>query len=324
MIVNFHQGRLTINIKEKRGVTIDMFKFLKKKTSLIFVLVLSLVLVACGDAGNGATDDQEVDENIGETDLELVYVEWDTEVASTHVIAHVLEEQGYNVDRTPIDNAIMWEAVANGDADGMVAAWLPGTHGNLYDEYHEDMDHLGVNLEGAKIGLVVPEYMEDVNSISDLNDFTDEFNGSIIGIEPGAGVVQAAERSLDEYELEGWSVDTSSSGAMATTLRQTYTSEEPIVVTGWSPHWKFAEFDLKYLEDDLGTFGDAETIDTFVRFGLEEDSPLAYEILDNFYWDSDDMEEVMLDISEGTDPHDAAEAWVEANRDKVDEWIPAE
>ena len=306
-----------------------MFNFSWKKTSLIFVLVLSLFLAACGNDGdNGATDettdDQEVNGDLGETDLELVYVEWDTEVASTHIIAHVLEEQGYNVETTPIDNAIMWEAVASGDADGMVAAWLPATHGDLYDRYHEEMDHLGVNLEGAKIGLVLPEYMEDVNSIADLNDFTDEFGGSITAIEPGAGVVQAAEQSLEDYELEGWSVDTSSSGAMATTLRQAYNNEEPIVVTGWSPHWKFAEFELKYLEDELNSFGDAETIDTFVRIGLEEDSPLAYDILDNFYWDSADMEEVMLDISSGSSPEDAAATWVEANRDKVDEWIQAE
>jgi len=306
-----------------------MFNFSWKKTSLIFVLVLSLFLAACGNDGdNGATDettdDQEVNGDLGETDLELVYVEWDTEIASTHVIAHVLEEQGYRVETTPIDNAIMWEAVASGDADGMVAAWLPATHGDLYEQYHEKMEHLGANLEGAKIGLVLPEYMEDVNTIADLNDFTDEFGGSITAIEPGAGVVQAAEQSLEDYNLEGWSVDTSSSGAMATALRQAYSNEEPIVVTGWSPHWKFAEFELKYLEDDLNTFGDAETIDTMVRFGLKEDSPLAYEILDNFYWSSDDMEEVMLDISSGSSPEDAAATWVEANRDKVDEWIPAE
>src|SRR5699024_1002296 len=123
-------------------------------------------------------------------------------------------------------------------------------HGDLFEEHQDQLDHLGANLEGAKIGLVVPEYMEDVNTIEDLNNFTDEFNGTIIGIEPGAGVVQAAERALEDYDLEGWTVETSSSGAMATALGQAYNNEEPIVVTGWSPHWKFAEYDLKYLEDE--------------------------------------------------------------------------
>lgn len=299
-----------------------MFKFSWKKISLLFVLSLSLILAACGEGNdNGATGDEEGNGNLGETNIELVYVEWDSEVASTHVVAKVLEEQGYNVVTTPIDNAIMWEAVASGDADGMVAAWLPATHGDLYEEYQDQIDQLGVNLEGAKIGLVVPEYMEDVNTIADLNDFTDDFNGTITAIEPGAGVVQAAERSVDEYGLEGWTVETSSSGAMVTALGQAYSNEEPIVVTGWTPHWKFAEYDLKYLEDPDNVFGEAETIETMVRLGLEEDSPLAYQILDNFHWEATDMEEVMLDISEGTSAEEAAETWIEANRDKVDEWI---
>lgn len=136
-----------------------MFKFTWKKSGLILVLSLALILAACGGGDdNGATDDDNegASDNLGDTDIELVYVEWDSEVASTHVIAHVLEEQGYNVTRTPIDNAVMWQSVASGDADGMVAAWLPATHGDLYEEYQDQVDQLGVNLEGAKIGLVVP------------------------------------------------------------------------------------------------------------------------------------------------------------------------
>src|SRR5699024_4078500 len=97
--------------------------------------------------------------------------------------------------------------------------------------------------------LIVPEYM-DVNSIEDLSD---EAGQEITGIEPGAGVVAASERSLDDYDnLEGWEVVTSSSGAMTTELGQAYDSEEEIVVTGWTPHWKFQTYDLKYLEDPEG------------------------------------------------------------------------
>ena len=151
--------------------------------------------------------------------VELVYVEWDTEIASTHVVGKVLEDLGYDVELTPLDNAVMWEAVATGEADGMVAAWLPGTHGAQMEQYGDQVVDLGPNLEGAKIGLVVPSYM-DVNSIADLSE---EASQVITGIEPGAGVVAASERALDEYEnLDGWVVQTSSSGAMATALGQRF------------------------------------------------------------------------------------------------------
>lgn len=296
-----------------------MFKKSWKHVGLMLILALTLVLAACG--GDDTTEEAVDEGNLGEKDIELVYVEWDSEIASTNVIAQVLEEKGYNVNIRGIDNAIMWQAVANGDADGMVAAWLPATHGDLYEEHKDDLVGLGPNLEGAQVGLVVPEYMEDVHSIADLADFTDEFGGTITGIEPGAGVVQAAEQSLEDYNLEDWTVATSSSGAMATVLGQAYGNEEPIVVTGWTPHWKFAAYDLKYLEDPEGSFGGAETIETFVRQGFEEDSPAAYEILDNFFWEPIDMETVMLEVTDGATPEEAAANWIENNREKVDAWL---
>ncbi|MFP3360313.1 glycine betaine ABC transporter substrate-binding protein, partial [Planococcus sp. SIMBA_143] len=89
---------------------------------------------------------------------------------------------------------------------------------------------------------------------------------------------------------------------MATELGQAIDNGEEIIVTGWTPHWKFQTYDLKYLEDPEGVFGEAETINTLAREGLEEDAPRAYEILDNFYWETGDMEEVMLEIEDGADP----------------------
>lgn len=151
-------------------------------------------------------------------------------------------------------------------------------------------------------------------------DYGEEMNYTITGIEPGAGVVQAAENSVDVYDLDDWTVDTSSSGAMATALGEAIKNEEPIVVTGWSPHWKFAEYDLKYLEDPEGVFGDEETINTMVREGLKDDMPEAYELLDNFNWSPDDLEEVMLMVSEGQEPEEAAQAWIDENEDAVNEW----
>jgi glycine betaine/proline transport system substrate-binding protein len=291
-----------------------------KRLGLVAGLSLTLFAAACGadeDTGdNGDTEGDDGAETAG-GEIELVYVEWDTEVASTHVIGKVLEDEGFDVTVTPLDNAVMWEAVANGEADAMVAAWLPATHAAQYEEYGDQVDELGVNLEGAKIGLVVPEYM-DVDSIADLDQ---EANQIITGIEPGAGVVAASEQSLEDYNLEGWEVQTSSSGAMATELGTAIDNEEEVIVTGWSPHWKFAAYDLKYLEDPEGTFGEAETIETMAREGLAEDMPEAYSILENFYWESEDMEEVMLEISEGASPEDAAAAWVEENQDTVSEWV---
>ncbi|MDC3420148.1 glycine betaine ABC transporter substrate-binding protein [Aquibacillus koreensis] len=312
-----------------------MLKLQWKHFGLVAVLILALFLAACGGdeeetENEGTTDntgsentEENTEENtgvaLGNEELELVYVEWDSEVASTHVIANVLASQGYDVEVTPVNNAAMWEAVASDEADGMVGAWLPGTHEAQFNEFGEEVVQLGANLEGAKIGLVVPAYME-ATTIDDLADFADDLDNKITGIEDGSGVVAASRDAIADHGLEGWEVQTSSSGAMTTVLGEAISNEEPIVVTGWTPHWKFAEYDLKYLEDPEESFGGAETIETMVRQGLEEDSPAAYQILDNFEWTPADMESVMLEVMNGTSPEDAAANWVENNQDTVDEW----
>ncbi|WP_016838370.1 glycine betaine ABC transporter substrate-binding protein [Ureibacillus thermosphaericus] len=287
----------------------------KKLKMIGLALGLSAALAACG---NGSSNDVDNSNKEEDKEINLAYVEWDSEIASTHVIGKVLEDLGYDVTLTPLDNAIMWEAVANGEADASVAAWLPVTHGEQYEAYKDDIVDLGENLSGAKIGLVVPEYMENVDSIEDLNKHA---NMQITGIESGAGVMQATERALQEYEnLADWELVPSSSGAMAVALGEAIKNKEEIVVTGWTPHWKFAKYELKYLEDPKGVFGGEETINTFVRKGLEDEMPDAFKVLDNFHWTTADMESVMLDISNGMSPADAASKWVEENAEKVAKW----
>lgn len=250
--------------------------------------------------------------------IRLAYVQWDTEVASTNVIAQVLEDEGYQVEMTPLDNAVMWEAVANKRADAMVAAWLPNTHASQYKKYKDQLVDLGANLKGAKVGLVVPSYMK-VDAISDLSD---EAGKKITGIEPGAGVVSGAKKTLKAYDnLSDWQVETSSSGAMVVALDKAIKNKEDIVITGWSPHWMFAKYDLKYLKDDKQSMGSAEEIHTMTSKDFAKEHQKANQILDNFHWSTKDMESVMLAIQNGKEPKQAAKDWIKDNPEKVKAWV---
>ncbi|SER86221.1 glycine betaine ABC transporter substrate-binding protein [Salisediminibacterium halotolerans] len=151
-------------------------------------------------------------------------------------------------------------------------------------------------------------------------DYGEELDYTITGIDAGAGIMSGAEQALEDYGLEDWSVQASSDAAMTQALADAYENEEPIIVTGWTPHWKFSDFDLKFLEDPELSFGEAEDIETFVRQDLQDDEPEAYEVLDNFNWEGEHMNEVMLEINEGADEDEAARNWVEENEDLVSEW----
>lgn len=147
-----------------------------------------------------------------------------------------------------------------------------------------------------------------------------QVNYEIIGIDPGAGIMKATSQAIDTYGLEDWTLIEGSGAAMTAMLDKAIKAEKPIIITGWTPHWMFAKYDLKYLEDPQKVFGEAEEIRTLARLGLKEDHPTAYEFLDRFEWTSDEMGAIMTAIQEGQDPAEAAKAWADENSDRVDTW----
>ncbi|WP_306010649.1 glycine betaine ABC transporter substrate-binding protein [Paenibacillus sp. FSL H8-0548] len=284
----------------------------KKMSTIVAAIMIIALIAGCSSSGNA-----------GKKKITLAYVAWDSELASTHVVKEVLEQKlDYQVELMQVDAGPMWAGISDGSADAMVAAWLPSTHASYVSKYNGKYDDLGPNLEGTKTGLVVPAYM-DINSIDQLNDAVgDTVDHTIIGIEPGAGLMMATDKVMDEYNLrDKWTLLESSSAAMTQQLQKAYANKEPIIVTGWTPHWMFAKMDLKYLEDPKNVYGGAEQIHTMARKNLNTDLPEAYAFLDKFNWTPDDMAEVMIQIQDGATPEAAAKAWVEANAEKVDTWI---
>ena len=165
--------------------------------------------------------------------------------------------------------------------------------------------------------LSIPK--DDVENQNDLAIGT-QTEYKITGIEPGAGLMKLTKNAIEDYGLEDWQLIEGSSAAMVAELKKAINNKEPIIVTGWSPHWMFSSFDLKYLDDPKGSFGGAEDINTLVRKGLEQDAPGAYKILDQFAWEMSDMEAVMVDVADGMNVAEAAEKWIDANPDKVAKW----
>lgn len=288
-------------------------------------MVITMMLAGCSTGEKiDSSDNGDKGGAQAKKEITLAYVAWDSEIASTNVVKAVLESKlNYKVKMLQVDAGPMYLGISDGSADAMVAAWLPSTHGENYYEPNKDkFEDLGVNLDGTKVGLVVPSYM-DIKSIEDLNqeEVGQSLDYTITGIEPGAGIMTATENVIQEYGLDKWKILDSSSAAMTKVLQDAYAAQKPIIVTGWTPHWKFAEMDLKYLEDPKGIYGGDEQIHTLVRLGLKDDHPDAYKFLDQFQWTPADMEAVMIDIFKGTDEEEAAKKWIEANEDKVNEWI---
>ncbi|MDA1474873.1 glycine betaine ABC transporter substrate-binding protein [Bacillus changyiensis] len=148
----------------------------------------------------------------------------------------------------------------------------------------------------------------------------EQVNYKITGIDPGAGIMTATEQALKDYDLNKWTLTQGSSAAMTAALKKAYDKKDPIIITGWTPHWMFSKYDLKYLKDPKGSYGDAEEIHTITRTGFKADHPGANKLLSQFSWTEDDMGEVMLAIQDGKKPEEAAANFVKKHQDLVAKW----
>lgn len=256
---------------------------------------------------------------VGEKSIKLAYVEWSSCVAATNVARAALEQKGYDVQTVSVSAAAMYAAVADGDADATVCAWLPSTQANYYEKTKTKLDNLGPNLKGTQLGLVVPDYVT-IDSIDQLADNAKKFQDRIVGIDPGAGEMGLTQKVIEQYKLPLKLID-GSGATMTAALKSAIDNHQWIVVTGWTPHWMWARWKLKYLKDPKGIYGTAENIDTLARKGLMSDSPAAYAVLDGFHWTPEQMQKVMADDrKDGAQPYEVAKQWVKDNADTVSGW----
>ncbi|PUA16710.1 glycine betaine ABC transporter substrate-binding protein [Glaciimonas sp. PCH181] len=253
--------------------------------------------------------------------ISIGYVEgWSDSVATTYVAAQIMRKNlGYDVKLVPVAAGLMWQGVARGDLDATMSAWLPATHGAYYDKLKDKVVDLGVNFHGAKIGLIVPEYVT-AKTVGDLQAQKAAFDGRIVGIDAGAGVMTKTEQAIKDYGLDYKLMPSSGSG-MTAELDRSIRAHKSIAVTGWIPHWMFAKYKLKFLDDPKNVYGDAEHVDSVANPGLAAKAKPINDLLKNFSWKPGEIDSVMLAVQNGEKPDVAAEKWVNAHPDRVKEWL---
>lgn len=284
-----------------------------KKVLLMTLAVLLLATQALA-AAPMATDGKPV---------RLAYVEWDCATASTHLAKAVIEDKlGRKVEVLPVSAAAMWMAVATGDVDGMVTAWLPVTHGDYLKKVEGKVKDLGPLVGGARLGWAVPDYVP-LKSIEELKANAGKFKGKIIGIDPGSGLMKLSEKAMQEYGLNEMILVEGSGATMTAALDDAIRRKEWIVVTAWSPHWMFGRWKLHYLDDPKKTLGEEERIHTVVRNGLDKDMPDVYAFFDRFrYADANQLETLMAwNQEKGADLMANARRFMKEHPELVREWL---
>lgn len=292
-------------------------KFNRGKKYILFI-VLTIMLSACGSA---STEGSESSKNKDDKEIKMGQISWAENIAVTNMWKVILEEEGYEVDFDLLDMGTLMAGLDQGDLDLNLEVWLPVQDANYLEKYRDTVNFAEEPwYDNAKVGLVVPEYMDEVNSIEDLKEYKDEFKGEITGFDPGAGTMEVTQQVIEDYDLD-YELIKSSESAMITQIEETVQNKESIVAPLWSPHKVFSEMDLKFLDDPKNTYGEAEEIFTASREGFEEDFPEVDQWMKNWKMDDDAIGELMSEVDDTEDPIDGARNWVEDNQDLVDEWI---
>ncbi len=256
-----------------------------------------------------------------EKSIKIGYVNWSEGIAITNLAKVVLEDRlGYEVELTMGDVGPIYASVASGDYDAFLDGWLPSLQKSYIDKFEDKFVMMNNIFEGTLVGLVVPAYV-DIDSIDELNSIKDKFDSKIIGIDTGAGIMTSTEKAIEEYGLD-FELVSGSGPVMTATLADAIPSEKFVVVTGWQPHWKFGKWDLKFLKDPKGVYGEPEYIKAVGRLGIKEDHPTFTAFIENYQLTADQLNGLMSMINDSSKtPYEVAKDWAAENSDVVDGWV---
>ncbi len=258
-------------------------------------------------------------------DVRIGWTAWSDAEFVTKLAERVLEDRmDQDVELVQTDIAPQYQGVASGDIDVMLMSWLPGTHSDYMDKVGADIVDLGILYGYARLGWAVPTYIpeSELSSIEDLkkDNVREKLDGTITGIDPGAGLTRLSKKAIEEYGLDDYDLQISSGAGMTAALERAVNRDEWIVVTGWSPHWKFGAYDLRYLEDPKGVLGSYERVHALAREGFYQENPEAALFLARMHLDLDELQAAMFQAQE-TSYEEAVDEFIANNGDLIDYWV---
>ena len=259
--------------------------------------------------------------------LRLGWSPWaDAEVVS--LIAQTVIQQAYDVrvERVLADIGIQYASLARGDLDLMLMAWLPLTHRDYFRRVRERVVDFG-SMYSGRLGWVVPEYVpvSELSAIPDLRDpsLAARFENRVQGIDPGSGLNQASAQALKAYRLNDLELVSSSSAAMTAVLDQAIRQQRWVMVTSWTPHWMFARYQLRFLQDPERVFGGIEWIHALGRPQLDLEMIDIAGFLTRFHLPDQEMSDLLLQANDRT-AEAAVDDYLASHQARVRYWITGE
>ena len=308
---------------------------------------------AAAPTEEAAPAEAAADEAVPTKDVTIKLVEnpWSGSQVNVAVAKILLEEKlGYPVEITSIDENAQWSALASGDLDASLEVWPSGHADNaaLYIDEQGSVENIGLLGPVGVIGWFMPSYMlTDHPELATWEGFTTPDAAALFATaETGdKGQFLAGDQSWVQYDADiiknlGMDFEVVTAGseeALLAALDSAYSREEPILFYFWTPHSVHAQYDLTQVE--LPPYSDecyakipeggvdcaypSDDLYKNASAQLAEKAPEAYEFLKNFNYTTQDQIQMIAAVElDGKSPEEAARAWVDANQDTWQAWLP--
>lgn len=282
--------------------------------------------------------------------IKIVTNNWTSQLVLAHVVGDLLMDMGYNVEYVPSDTQLQFTAIAAGDMDFQVEVW-EGSMAESFDAAQADgLVDLGAHNAVTREDWWYPSYMNDLcPGLPDWKalDACAELFATAETAPKGRFVGPPADwgkHYSERIQALGMNYEEVAVGQAATLwaeLQAAYDRQEPIVLFNWTPNFIEAKFDGEFVvfpEYDPACLTDpawgmnpdavydcgAPASGYLKKAGsprLAETWPAAYAFLQNVDFSNDQIAAAaaMVDV-DGMTPEEAAEQWIEDNKDTWSAW----
>jgi glycine betaine/proline transport system substrate-binding protein len=302
-------------------------------------------------SGCGATTVADLEKGSGQAvakrpcgTVNLAVNAWVGYEADAAVVSYLARNRlGCTVNEKHIDEQVSWQGFSTGQVDAILENW---GHEDLKKQYiasqHVAQEAGSTGNKGV-IGWYVPPWMAkqypDITDSGNLNKYASLFKTSESG---GKGQLLDGDPSyvtndaalVRNLHLDYKVVQGGSETALITSLRQAQAQKRPMLAYFYSPQWFLNEVPLVKIDLPRYTPGcdanpakiacdyPAYDLDKIVSTRFAKSGSPAYTLVKNFHWTNADQNSVAKSIAvDKLSDDQAAKKWIDANPDKVAQWL---
>lgn len=285
---------------------------MRKKQWFIGILLILLVMITTSCTENKAREpkSRNVDVIIGTRS-------YASSVAGSYVLKYILDKKGYVSEVEVYDEKELWERLEMNKVNIVSSMWFYDVDYADYKGMQKEVVDLGPNSDSYIKGFIVPSYV-DVAFIEKLNFYKYEFDDIIYCLDESDYLFNLSKEATNVYGLD-FDIQRRSAKELEVLLKDAIAQDKWIVIAGYTPHYLFDEYSLRFLEDDKRVFGQKQEIHTVANADFIVRNKELKNYISSFYLYEHEMNS-LLNLMEGKEDNaigDLIEEWMNNHQEVI-------